>query len=161
MEYCNTYGILKYCSIKDHLRMQQRELGSVLGLGMWRALSYLCILQSWSGLGTAAARRSAAAAVANSRERTNLGQLRICLLCISNFHQNFALSRHLATIPSADNYFSLEITLTIHLFKNACLKFIYWCMFWKIVIFREAGSCFQRIKKIKIICFFLLTFNIK
>ena len=34
MEYCNTYGILKYCSIKDHLRMQQRELGSVLGLGM-------------------------------------------------------------------------------------------------------------------------------
>ena len=24
MEYCNTYGILKYCSIKDHLRMQQR-----------------------------------------------------------------------------------------------------------------------------------------
>ena len=159
MEYCNTYGILKYCSIKDHLRMQQRELGSVLGLGVWRALSYLCILQSWSGLGTAAARRSAAAAVANSRERTNLGQLRICLLCISNFHQNFTLSRHLAPIPSTDNYIFLTWIYSNNTFT--CLKFIYWCMFWKIVIFREAGSCFQRIKKIKIICFFLLTFNIK
>ena len=116
MEYCNTYGILKYCSIKDHLRMQQRELGSVLGLGMWRAVSYLCILQSWSGLSTAVVR-----CVAGENQFGTVENLSAVYFQFSS--KLLSLSRHLAPIPFADNYFSLEITLTTYLLDNTCLKY--------------------------------------
>ena len=143
MEYCNTYGILKYCSIKDHLRMQQRELCPVLGLEMWRAVSYLCILQSWSGLSTAAARWRC---VAGENQFGTVENLSAVYFQFSS--KLLSLSRHLAPIPFADNYIFLTWNYSKHIYLIILSSNKVWftiLMFSKIVIFRETGSCFQRI----------------